>query len=111
MLEITRVAMTDDLVKYALSGEITVDQAERIKALIHSAAGQNRRVELDLRQVWRFERDVAFLIAPVTGRPSSEVRVVAAPAGLLEWLRADVAGPQEPTSSRRERAGGDVWKP
>jgi ABC-type transporter Mla MlaB component len=109
MLEIDRVATTDDRTTYALSGEVTVDQLERIESLIQDAAEVNRGVTLDLQHVWRIERDAAFLIAHHACRPNNQVRIVGVPGGLLEWLRAVVESP-EPESSRRVREGGDVWK-
>jgi ABC-type transporter Mla MlaB component len=109
MLEIDRVATTDDRATYALSGEVTVDQLERIEALIQDAVGGNGGVTLDLQHVWRIERDAAVLIAHHACRPNNEVRIVGVPRGLLEWLNA-VAEHPEPKSSRYMREGGDVWK-
>lgn len=109
MLEIDRVATTDDRATYALSGEVTVDQLERIGTLIQDAVGGNRGVTLDLQHVWRIERDAAFLIAHHACRPNNQVRIVGVPEDLLEWLRAVVEHP-EPESSRCMREGGDVWQ-
>ena len=109
MLEIDRVATTDDRTTYALSGEVTIDQLERIEALIQDAAEVNRGVTLDLQHVWRIERDAAFLIAHYACRPNNQVRIVGVPGGLLEWLRAVVES-HELESSRRVREGGDVWR-
>ena len=110
MLEIARVATPDELATYALSGEITVDQRERIDALVQDAVERNRGVTLDLQHVWRIERDAASLIAHYACRPNNQVRVVGVPGGLLEWLRAVVDEVPEPESSRRVREGGDVWQ-
>ena len=90
MLEIARTATADDIVTYALSGEITVDQLERIESLVRKAVRRNRRVTIDLQRVWRVERDAAPLIAHHAARPNSQVRIVGARGGLLEWLRAVV---------------------
>ncbi len=109
MLDITCVTSTDRLATYALNGEITVDQLERIEAVVHDAAEHNRGVTLDLQHVWRIERDAAFLIAHYACRPNNQVRIVGVPGGLLEWLRAVVDAVPEPESSRRVREGGDVW--
>jgi ABC-type transporter Mla MlaB component len=86
MLEIARQVSTDETATYALSGEITVEQLERIEALIHDAAERNESIALDLRHVWRVERNAAFLIARHACRPNHQVRVVGVPGGLLEWL-------------------------
>lgn len=90
MLDIACIAARDDLVTYALSGDVTVDQLARIEALIQDAIEQNQRVTLDLQNVWRIERDAAFLIAHHACRPNNHVRFVGVPGGLLEWLRAVV---------------------
>lgn len=110
MLEITRVAATEDIATYSLNGEITVDQVERIEDLIHDAVEHNRRVALDLQHVWRIERDAAFLIAHQACRPNSLVRIVGVPGSLLEWLRAVADQLPQTEPSRRVREGGDVWK-
>ena len=88
MLEIARVVPTDETATYALSGEITIDQLERIEALIHDAAERNDSIALDLQHVWRIERNAAFLIARHAFRPNNQVRIVGLPGGLLEWLSA-----------------------
>ena len=110
MLEIARVGTTDGTATYALSGEITVDQLERIEALIQDAVEQNRGVTLDLQHVWRIERDAAFLVAHHACRPNDRVRMVGVPEGLLEWLRAVVDEVPEPETSRLVREGGVAWK-
>jgi ABC-type transporter Mla MlaB component len=107
MLEIARLVSTDEIATYALSGEITIDQLERIEAPIRDAAERNESISLDLRHVWRIERNAAFLIARHACRPNNQVRIVGVPGGLLEWLRAVVdeapdqgraAGAKEETS-------------
>ena len=110
MLEIARVVSTDETATYALSGEITIDQMDRIEALIHDAAERHESITLDLLHVWRIERNAAFLIARHACRPNNQVRIVGVPGGLLEWLRAVVDEAPELESSRRVREGGDVWK-
>ena len=90
MLDIAPAATTNGIATYELSGEITIDQLERIEALVQEAEANNRAVTLDLRHVWRIERDAAFLIAHHACRPNNKVRIVGVPCGLLEWLRAVV---------------------
>ena len=110
MLEIDRVETTEDRATYELSGEVTVDQLERIESLIHDAVEGHRGVTLDLQHVWRVERDAAFLIAHYACRPNNQVRIVGVPGGLLEWLRTIVSGSPKSETSRGMREGGDVWK-
>ena len=109
MLEITRVVSTDETATYALSGEITIDQLERIEALIHDAAERNESIALDLRHVWRIERNAAFLIARHACGPNNQVRMVGLPGGLLEWLRAvvDKAPEQDRAAGAKEESS---WK-
>jgi ABC-type transporter Mla MlaB component len=110
MLEIDRVETTEDRATYALSGEVTVDQLERIEALIQDAVERNRGVTLDLQHVWRVERDAAFLLAYHACQPNNRVRIVGVPGGLLEWLRTVVDEAPKSETSRGVREGGDVWK-
>jgi ABC-type transporter Mla MlaB component len=110
MLEIARVVSIDQTATYALSGEITLDQLERIEALIDGAAERNKSIALDLQHVWRIERNAAFLIARYACRPNNEVRIVGMPGGLLEWLRAvaDEAPDQGRATGAKEEPS---WKP
>jgi len=86
MLEIARQVSTGETATYALRGEITVEQLERIETLIRDAAARNESIALDLRHVWRVERNAAFLVAHHACRPNHRVRLVGVPGGLLEWL-------------------------
>ena len=109
MLEIAHLVSSEEAVTYALSGEITVDQLERIEALIHHAAERNESIALDLRHVWRIERNAAFLIARHAFRSNHQVRLVGAPGGLLEWLRAvaDEPADQDRAAGAKEESS---WK-
>ena len=109
MLEITRLLSTDETAIHALSGEITVDQLERIETLIHDASERNESITFDLRHVWRIERNAAFLIARQACGPNHQVHFVGVPGGLREWLRA-VAEEVPSTKPRRWREGGAVME-
>ena len=87
MLDIARVAMDDERVTYALSGEITADQMERLQSLILAATERDHAITFDLQRVWRVDRRAAVLIARHACRPNTLVRIVGLPTGLLEWLR------------------------
>jgi ABC-type transporter Mla MlaB component len=87
MLDIATVSTDDERTTYALSGEITADQLERLQSLILTAMERGRAVAFDLQRVWRVDRQAAVLIARYTCRPTNNVRIVGLPAGLLEWLR------------------------
>jgi len=87
MLDIATVATDDERATYALSGEITADQMERLQSLMLAAMKLGRAVTFDLQRVWRVDRQAAVLIAGYICRPTNNVRIVGLPAGLLEWLR------------------------
>jgi ABC-type transporter Mla MlaB component len=109
MLEIVRSMSTDETATYALSGEITADQLERIEALIHDAAERNVGITFDLRHVWRIERNAAFLISRHACGSNHQVHFVGVPRGLREWLGA-VAEDVPSTNPRRWREGGVVME-
>jgi ABC-type transporter Mla MlaB component len=88
MLDITPIATGDERVTYALSGEITADQMERLQSLIITATERDRDITFDLQRVWRVDRRAAALIARHACRPNNRVQIVGLPTGLLEWLRS-----------------------
>jgi ABC-type transporter Mla MlaB component len=88
MLEISRTSTDNGRVTYALNGEVTVDQVERLEALVQAATGCGRTITFDVQHVWRIDREAAFLIADNAFRPNNKIRIVGMPAGLLEWLRS-----------------------
>ncbi|HUL03433.1 MAG TPA: STAS domain-containing protein [Gemmatimonadales bacterium] len=87
MLDIARIATENEQVTYALSGEITADQMERLQSMILAATERGHAVTFDLQRVWRVDRRAAVLIARHACRPNTLVRIVGLPTGLLEWLR------------------------
>ena len=88
VLEIIRTSTAHDLVAFALSGEITLDQIPRLQALVDAARSRGEVVTIDLEHVWRVDRDAAFLIARHVRKPDNGVRVSGLSTGLVEWLSA-----------------------